>query len=279
MSPEERSSYENGIWLCRTHAKEIDDDENRFTRELLLAWRSTAERLAGEEQGRPLALPPDEQRLLVPHLVDLGPSEVELRWAIPAFLRDIGATRAWAPHVEGVRMLLYEIALNAITHGSATRAEIEARDSVIYLRDDGTDFGVAELRADGTGGSRALVDLEQAASGSLTVRFRRTEEGNEWSIVDELLLRPVDAPCSIVIDDPRDLSTAFAAPERWARCSEVHIYPDANLSYSHWFRFIGLITSARDELAMKTIVVHRVPAQSAIGDLLRERLPRVRLPD
>lgn len=28
MTPEERASYENGIWMCRTHAALIDRDEN-----------------------------------------------------------------------------------------------------------------------------------------------------------------------------------------------------------------------------------------------------------
>src|SRR6516225_4310515 len=36
LVPEERSSPENGIWLCQTCAKLIDNDPFRFTTELLL---------------------------------------------------------------------------------------------------------------------------------------------------------------------------------------------------------------------------------------------------
>jgi hypothetical protein len=35
MTPEERSNIENGIWLCASCHKEIDDDPKKFTLELL----------------------------------------------------------------------------------------------------------------------------------------------------------------------------------------------------------------------------------------------------
>src|SRR4051794_9245831 len=45
MTPNERSSYENGVWLCRTHAKAVDDDEDRYPADLLVKWRESAEQL------------------------------------------------------------------------------------------------------------------------------------------------------------------------------------------------------------------------------------------
>src|SRR6266852_6293585 len=42
LRPEQREARDNGIWLCQTHAKAIDDDPGRYTTELLLAWRDTA---------------------------------------------------------------------------------------------------------------------------------------------------------------------------------------------------------------------------------------------
>jgi hypothetical protein len=44
MSDEERSNISNGIWLCRTHAKEIDSDEEKFSVELLHQWKEEHER-------------------------------------------------------------------------------------------------------------------------------------------------------------------------------------------------------------------------------------------
>lgn len=49
MTPEERAGYENGIWMCRTHAALIDRDEKYFTVELLYKWKQKAEESAGKE--------------------------------------------------------------------------------------------------------------------------------------------------------------------------------------------------------------------------------------
>lgn len=53
LSAEARSSIDNGIWLCQNHAKEIDDDPQRFLETVLLAWKEEAERVAREEVGVP----------------------------------------------------------------------------------------------------------------------------------------------------------------------------------------------------------------------------------
>lgn len=44
MTQEQRKSYENGIWLCRTHAALIDRDEKCFTKDLLKEWKEKAEK-------------------------------------------------------------------------------------------------------------------------------------------------------------------------------------------------------------------------------------------
>ena len=49
MTSEERGSINNGIWLCQTHAKLIDDDELAFPPTLLRDWKDTAEQMAALE--------------------------------------------------------------------------------------------------------------------------------------------------------------------------------------------------------------------------------------
>ena len=49
LSAESRSSIDNGIWLCQTHAKLIDDDELTFTSGILRDWKDTAEKMAALE--------------------------------------------------------------------------------------------------------------------------------------------------------------------------------------------------------------------------------------
>lgn len=55
MLPEERRSERNGIWLCQTHGKEVDDDSSRFDVETLRAWKVVAETFARSLLGRPFA--------------------------------------------------------------------------------------------------------------------------------------------------------------------------------------------------------------------------------
>lgn len=43
LSPEERASIENAIWLCQTCAKLIDNDDHRYTVSILREWKVSAE--------------------------------------------------------------------------------------------------------------------------------------------------------------------------------------------------------------------------------------------
>jgi len=53
MTPEERSSIENGIWLCQNCGKLVDNDEQRYTAVLLRDWKNRAEAEALREvQGK-----------------------------------------------------------------------------------------------------------------------------------------------------------------------------------------------------------------------------------
>lgn len=50
----ERSSIENGIWLCVVCARKVDHDQNSYSVELLRGWKVSAEAAAARELGRPL---------------------------------------------------------------------------------------------------------------------------------------------------------------------------------------------------------------------------------
>lgn len=69
LTPEQRKSYDNGIWLCKYCADLVDKDEVTYPVELLRTWNTLAERRAAMELHRVPALPPDstdkiEQQLL-----------------------------------------------------------------------------------------------------------------------------------------------------------------------------------------------------------------------
>lgn len=49
LTPEQRSDIANGIWLCQTHAKLIDDDELTYTPGMLREWKDIGEHMAALE--------------------------------------------------------------------------------------------------------------------------------------------------------------------------------------------------------------------------------------
>ncbi|EGO8087649.1 HNH endonuclease [Enterococcus faecalis] len=49
MTSQERSGFDNGIWLCQSCSKLIDSDSVHFTTTLLKTWKKTAEELAFAE--------------------------------------------------------------------------------------------------------------------------------------------------------------------------------------------------------------------------------------
>lgn len=53
MTAEERSSIENGIWLCESCAKLIDTDEKRYTIDILRDWKLKAEARAQKALENP----------------------------------------------------------------------------------------------------------------------------------------------------------------------------------------------------------------------------------
>lgn len=61
MTPEERASTDNGIWLCQTHAKLVDNDETAYTVEIVRAWKMLAEATAKVEIERGITIPVDDR--------------------------------------------------------------------------------------------------------------------------------------------------------------------------------------------------------------------------
>jgi hypothetical protein len=53
QTPEERKSKDNGIWLCRLHARVIDRDERTYTVQLLEEWKRSAQERAFREMVAP----------------------------------------------------------------------------------------------------------------------------------------------------------------------------------------------------------------------------------
>lgn len=56
MTAKERKSPQNGIWLCQSCAKLIDSDPNRYSKDLLYAWKKLAETTSILELEHPIKI-------------------------------------------------------------------------------------------------------------------------------------------------------------------------------------------------------------------------------
>jgi hypothetical protein len=78
LSAQERSDISNAIWLCQTHAKLVDNDPERFPREIILDWKQSAEHKALAEIGRTVERQPNgEPNLVGTMATSLRPTETE----------------------------------------------------------------------------------------------------------------------------------------------------------------------------------------------------------
>lgn len=84
LSTEERSSGENGIWLCQWCARLVDSDTDRYTVRLLRRWKAVAEEAAHASLQDPTA----EQRLSEP-LIFSSPRDPEARKVVKHY-EDLG---------------------------------------------------------------------------------------------------------------------------------------------------------------------------------------------
>ena len=169
-------------------------------------------------------------------------------------------------------MLLYEIAVNAMTHGMAPNITLWSESGVVHLRDAGIPFSKAELESGGRGGNRAVRDFEELAAGTFVLAYRRAENENIWSIIDGVLSEGADVPCRVVLqgtgrpaaerplDDLRQLDT----------CEEVHFYASRLASYSDIYIIADQI---RDELRGRRMWIHGIPPTSPLRRVITEVMP------
>jgi len=150
LTPEQRSSAENGIWLCQTCAKLVDNDEARYSTSLLHSWKARAElkALLRLEARRPdVSLGPFERlQLLIPEFLDEMAKDLARD---PLYREFVLLKKAWAyggkecefvyhyddhPQLEGIVRILQNYGLiQDITTGNVQRFAI-GEELAEYLR-------------------------------------------------------------------------------------------------------------------------------------------------
>jgi hypothetical protein len=165
LTPDQRSSALNGIWLCTYCSKLIDSDVARYASETLRQWKKQAEDGAfaavSQRTGRRFGLIPSALELdEADHewLRSLGLSPEESVDAVTARLRtavseDLGASRAakhWPAHVIGRD-------LNLVSPGESPPLTLEGLAAAI-----GTAERVTLIADPGTGKSTFLIGLSES---------------------------------------------------------------------------------------------------------------------
>lgn len=278
QTPEERRARSNGIWLCGIDAKAIDDEE-RYTVELLQGWRHEAEVFADEVRGRPEMAPAGEGRRRLVTFERLLSSEDRVGKEILFYLDDVGATQAWGRSLEAVRLLLTEIALNAFRHGGVDSVQIASTEGTVTLSDSGPAFDAQLMRHSAKGGGLALGYFEERLGGSFSQRSLRSEGRNHWVVVDEVATMGRDLPCTVRLEDARRATIHEFAEAELARldgCDELHLYHPAGWSISPW---VALLRVLLPELSSQRLVIHGVPEDSPLTEVISQRVPNVRFVD
>ena len=185
VSDAEKAHIDNGIWMCRTHAKLVDTDEMRFTIEMLREWRQLAEEKAQILQENPHA---DVRRVLskrklTPHSVEI-PSIDGAGQVIGEMLDDCCIRSLWGEDVcLATRDALIEVAKNAFTHGGASEVSVTTDRQSIVMRYDGGAFDPRNLATveNPRGGAKSLELLGKQAVPVVT-RWSRDGDCNVFQV-------------------------------------------------------------------------------------------------
>lgn len=188
MTVQERSSIENGIWMCYTHGKLIDTDETRFTIEKLKHWRRISElraKLALEHGGNEDVMKSELSHLTLADSSITISSRGSENMVIGNALRDSCVPLLWGKSVgHAIRDFAIELARNAFEHGSASKFSMHIEKRTIRLSDDGNAFDPRSMPSHqmASGGADAVRSLLENFAERLIVASRRSGSENETVI-------------------------------------------------------------------------------------------------
>lgn len=178
MSPEQRSSIDNGIWMCGKHAIEIDRDEKRFTVDKLKHWKEIAEEKARLtlDYGASFA-----DKLPQLYIKELAPSNTSIKLdnlsganaLVGNAIRDSYIPLLWGENETAItRDLIIEICRNSFAHGSAQEFSIKISVNIIEVTYDGPEFNIfSMLEREGCGGKETLEELISLHSNSIAISY------------------------------------------------------------------------------------------------------------
>ena len=197
MSNEQRTSVDNGIWMCYLHGKLIDTDEKYYSIEVLKQWRQVAEKKAKFRQAHG-----DKYAILPEMLRDIGLPDESIsingvgneNFIIGKLLKNARVEELWGGDIShAIRDLSIEFVRNAFNHGGATQFRMTIDENSIHLYDDGGDYSIWDLSncENGSGGTIAARHAVDCLKDRLLIVADRSGGQNHT------LFTLVDDPCDI----------------------------------------------------------------------------------
>lgn len=186
----------------------------------------------------------------------------------------------WGPGIrEDVQMLLYELAINAVTHGSATELRLISRGHMISLLDDGAPFDQRQLASvDGRrGGAETVAAFRRHHGDRFSLAYTVSDRGRgKWSITDLEHPSAKRPPCAIEGADLMKKGGVTDISNRTVDCEEVHVFFRERWSLSDGFRLVEPLRELT-RLGRKTLVLHSVPGGRIAEEFLSTHLPDSRI--
>lgn len=230
MTDEQLSDISNGIWMCYTHGKLIDTDENRFTADLLKEWKEINESIASLRQETGIdyktAFKSTSLNKLVENEVIL-PKEFAINRLVGEALHDSYLSVAWGGGItETIRDYLIEHIRNAYEHGNSDGCTLKIAAHEIIVIDNGAEFDVRSLynASNGQGGSLSIRRLFDHYGERIFLTSYRFEEKNILKISTPKTSDDINenTPC-VVNFDMNSLRQGNYAYQLREFCNEVFV--------------------------------------------------------
>jgi hypothetical protein len=116
LSSEERKSIENGMWLCQNCGKLIDSDEQKYSVEVLMSWKSEAEQKAQLEVEKSISPSSSRAPICFKLYLDSVVSYYQQWWKDYAFIDEINE-ETW-----------FEFTLSSTTEDKLQNSENQPKD-------------------------------------------------------------------------------------------------------------------------------------------------------
>jgi hypothetical protein len=153
LTSDQRKHHSNGIWLCGTHAKLVDSDEEHFTVKELLSWKRIAERRSFSEvvSSKPspvgaLLADDEDVQTAADLLLDYSKSDLSAFQHMPG----------WPSHAIALNLKMVDEKSTEVFTASGLASAIEVFDEI------------AVIAPPGTGKTTTLLQLTAAILGNVS---------------------------------------------------------------------------------------------------------------